>query len=49
MFNNRNMQISILKVNGKSMMTFLYKLPYLFESRHLKGRYVHVVIKSLKD
>ena len=48
MLDNRNVYISILKINGESIITLLNKLPYLFNSRHPTKRYVHVVIKSLK-
>ena len=45
MHNNRNMQMSILNVNGKSIITLLNKVPYLSDSRHLKSRYLQRVIK----
>ena len=48
MFNNRNMYISILEINRKSIIILLNKLPYLSDSRHLKSRYVHISVKSLK-
>ena len=48
MLNNRNMQLSILEINRKSMLTMLNKLPYLSDSRHLKSMYVHKEIKSLE-
>ena len=48
MLNNRNMQVSILKINGKNIITMLNELPYLSDSRHLKIMYVYIVIKSLK-
>ena len=47
MLNHRNMQISVLEINTESIITPLNKLPYLTDSRHLKCRYVHLVIKSL--
>ena len=46
--NNRNIQINILNINGKSIITLLNKLTYLSDSKLLKSRYVDIAIKSLK-
>ena len=35
-------------INGESIITTLNKLPYMSDSRHLKSRYVHIMIKLLK-
>ena len=48
MHNNENTQISILEINRKSIIILLNRLLYVPESRHLKGKYVYVAIKSLK-
>ena len=48
MHTNRNMEISVLNINRKSIITFLNRLPYLSAIRHPKCRYLHVEIKSLK-
>ena len=47
MLNNRNMFISILQINRKSIITQLNKLPYLSNSRHLKSRNGDIVVKLL--
>ena len=46
--NSRNMQISILETSAENTIIALNDLPYLFTSRHLASRYVHVVIELLK-
>ena len=43
-----SMQIGILEMNTKSKITLLNQLPYLSDSRYLKGRYVHIATESLK-
>ena len=48
MLNNRNMYISILEINGGSIITMLNKLPYMSNSRHLKRMDVQITIKVLK-
>ena len=47
-FQNRNVQMSILKITGESIVTLLNKLPYLLNSGHHKSQYRHIVIKLLK-
>ena len=46
--NKRNMQMSILEINGESIITMLNKLPHMSDSRHLKRRYMQIMIKLLK-
>ena len=46
--NNRNVPISITEINTESITTLLNKLPHLSDSRHLKNRYVHVIIEQPK-
>ena len=46
--NNRNIQISILEINRKSITIWLNNLPYLSDSGHLKRRDVHVALELLK-
>ena len=48
MLNNETLQINILEVNKKGVVTFLSKWLYLSDSRLLKIRNVNTVIKSLK-
>ena len=45
---SRNVQVGVLKINRKSIINWLNKGPYMFDSRDLKSRYVHVVIELLK-
>ena len=47
MLDNRNIQVSTLKINGRNIITLLNKLPYLFNSRHPKSTYMHVVTKLI--
>ena len=44
----RNMEISILEINGESIITTLNKLSYMSHSRHHKRRDMQVTIKLLK-
>ena len=44
MLNNRNMYISILEINGESIITMLHKLLDMSDSRHLKRRYMQIMI-----
>ena len=46
--NNRNIQIGIIELNRKSIITLLNKLPYLSDSMHPKTKYVDLAIKLLK-
>ena len=46
--NNRNMYISILEINGESIITTLNKWPDMSDNRHLKGRYMQIMITLLK-
>ena len=45
--NNSNIQISILEIK-RNRITLLNKLPYLFDSRQLKGRHLYEVTDLLK-
>ena len=47
MLHNRNMQISILEINRKRIITLLNTLSHLSENRHLTSRYLHKVVKLL--
>ena len=44
LLNNMNMQICVNEIKRKSVITLLNKVQYLSGSRHLKNKYIHVVI-----